>query len=738
MGDVRRPRHQLVAGEHRQHEHDVVEVGDAAVERIVGDEQVAGPDALRRMELEHALHRLVEHADERGDSGAGGGDVAGAVGDSRARVEHLVDDRAHRGLAQGGEHLVADRLERALDDLERDRVLAGDGHRARPFPFGDNEIVMLPYGSTVTSLSGCTTIVVADVSTIAGPAKPHPGLEQLADVHVGLVHALGGVVDAPAALDGVAERPSSRRHRSRGELADLGDRHHVRADELDRAVEPVGVLALVGVVEGAGDRLDRAGVDPPRRQRHLDAVLLVLVTELAVAEQAHAARVHALARELGERRALDLAEQIVEPRSVVGHELEQAGHEVVAAQVAHQHPPGREHVGRPRDHHLADPELGGERHRVHPAPAAERHQREVARVIAAVDRHQLERVDHVVVGDAHDAARRLGGVQLEAIGDRGHSPLDGGHVGLQFTAAKIIRINPSQGEVRVGRRRVVPAAAVGGRTGDGAGRARTDVQLAELVDPGDASASLADLDHVDHRHHRRIAGRGRAAFDPVVRHDPDLPALDQRALRGGPADVEREDVGLIDQPPERGGAPEPARRPGLDHRDRDLLGLPDRVHAAVGLHDVELTVEAGVLHTVDQPAQVALGHRLHVGRQHGRAGALVLAPLPRDLVRGDHRDLGPQLAHALEHGHLVGRVRVRVDQADRDRLHAGGAEVVDDPRQRREVERLALDALLGQDPGQLAAQPARDERRRLDVVQVEEVRPVSRARSRARRETRLR
>ena len=45
------------------------------------------------------------------------------------------------------------------------------------------------------------------------------------------------------------------------ELADLGDRDQMAADELDRRVEAVGVLALVGVVERALDRLDRGRVD---------------------------------------------------------------------------------------------------------------------------------------------------------------------------------------------------------------------------------------------------------------------------------------------------------------------------------------------------------------------------------------------------------------------------------------------------------------------------------------------
>ena len=57
------------------------------------------------------------------------------------------------------------------------------------------------------------------------------------------------------------------------------------------------------------------------------------------------------------------------------------------------------------------PELGGDRRRVHRAGAAERQQREAARVDAALDRDHAQRPHHLLVGDADDplgglAARR--------------------------------------------------------------------------------------------------------------------------------------------------------------------------------------------------------------------------------------------------------------------------------------------------------------------------------------------
>ena len=252
----------------------------------------------------------------------------------------------------------------------------------------------------------------------------------------------------------------------------------------------------------------------------------------------------------------------------------------------------------------------------------------------------------------------------------------------------------------------------------------TDVELAEVVDPGDAAAAVPDLDEVDDRDHDRVPRRALGALDPVVGRDAHMAALDQRALRRRPADVEREHVRLADQPPQRGGAPDTAGRAALDHGDRDPADALERVDAAVGLHHVQLAGEAVARHAVAEPLQVALGDRLHVARQHRRVRALVLAPLARDLVRGDRADLGPQPADLGEHRLLVGRIGVGVEQADRDRLDALGAEVVEDRRQPVQVQRRALGARRREPAADLAAQEARHERRRLLVEQVEEVRPV--------------
>ena len=77
---------------------------------------------------------------------------------------------------------------------------------------------------------------------------------------------------------------------------------------------------------------------------------------------------------------------------------------------------------------LVTPSSCGERHRVHRAAAAERDQREVARVEPPVERDQLERVDHVVVRDPNDTGGRLVRAEAEPATDLAQHRFHGSHV----------------------------------------------------------------------------------------------------------------------------------------------------------------------------------------------------------------------------------------------------------------------------------------------------------------------
>jgi len=71
MGNVRRPRHNLIAGKHRHGQNHVVQVGDATVVGVIGNEYIAWLDVTRLIKLTHdLLDGLIEYADKSGNAGA--------------------------------------------------------------------------------------------------------------------------------------------------------------------------------------------------------------------------------------------------------------------------------------------------------------------------------------------------------------------------------------------------------------------------------------------------------------------------------------------------------------------------------------------------------------------------------------------------------------------------------------------------------------------------------------------
>src|SRR3546814_978701 len=96
--------------------------------------------------------------------------------------------------------------------------------------------------------------------------------------------------------------------------------------------------------------------------------------------------------------------------------------------------------------------------------------------------------------------------------------------------------------------------------------------LATLVDPGDRPAAIAVLDDLGHRRLDRIARIPGVALDMIFGGYLDLAALDQGAFRSGPADVEDDQVGLVDMAAHIGGGEDTARRARFHHPDRIGLG----------------------------------------------------------------------------------------------------------------------------------------------------------------------
>ncbi len=167
--------------------------------------------------------------------------------------------------------------------------------------------------------------------------------------------------------------------------------------------------------------------------------------------------------------------------------------------------------------------------------------------------------------------------------------------------------------------------------------------------------------------------RGHAPMRPSVVTSA-LAAPDQADVGAGAADVDRDHVGEA-----RGGADQ--ARPdhaggGAGQRGVDALLARDRRadHAAVRLHDPERRRDPALPEPPLEPLDVAADQRLHVGVERGRHRALVLAEDGEDLAGQRHRRAGVLRAQELARAALVGRVRVGVEEADRDRVDARGPE----------------------------------------------------------------
>ena len=144
---------------------------------------------------------------------------------------------------------------------------------------------------------------------------------------------------------------------------------------------------------------------------------------------------------------------------------------------------GREHAGRRRDEHGLHLELLRERARVQRPRAAERDEREVARIEALLDRDDAERTRHLRVDDRD----RRRGVDVAESRARG--------VVVELDPSREDARQSSEKQVRVGHRRELAAVAVAGRAGIGARALGADPQRAALVEPDDRAAARADGVH---------------------------------------------------------------------------------------------------------------------------------------------------------------------------------------------------------------------------------------------------
>jgi hypothetical protein len=196
------------------------------------------------------------------------------------------------------------------------------------------------------------------------------------------------------------------RRRLRGEASRFDAQRH----ELDRRAESEAVERLVLGGESGLDRLARAGPADGKL-----ATLAVIAQERDLCRAAQMP-VDAFDAKPVLRLRFKLGEDAFRLCDVDRTGARQRAAEL-GLEVCREQPVGAEDAGRRRDHDAGNAQQFGECRTVQRPRAAEGHQRELARIVAALDRDDTHRADHVVVDNGEDAPRRILQRQAERPGD---------------------------------------------------------------------------------------------------------------------------------------------------------------------------------------------------------------------------------------------------------------------------------------------------------------------------------
>src|SRR5215831_1675614 len=138
----------------------------------------------------------------------------------------------------------------------------------------------------------------------------------------------------------------------------------------------------------------------------------------------------------------------------------------------------------------ADADLARELDGMQTTGSAKRHQREVPRVVAALDRYYADGAYHIGVDDADDAEGCLAQAKAQPLRQRRHGRFGARSVEAHVSADECIG-QPAQNEIGIRYRGVGATVAVTGRPRDGASAHRSDAHEPILCDVGNRSAACA-------------------------------------------------------------------------------------------------------------------------------------------------------------------------------------------------------------------------------------------------------
>ena len=169
-----------------------------------------------------------------------------------------------------------------------------------------------------------------------------------------------------------------------------------------------------------------------------------------------------------------------------------------------------------------------------------------------------------------------------------------------------------------------------------------------------------------------------------------------------------------------GRADDAGRGTAFHDAGRHLHHLCRVEDAAARLHDEQLPGQTGLAQPVAKLAYICRHRRPYIGVDDGGAAAFVFADLRQDIHGKRHEDPGQGRAQPRPDTPFMVGVRIGLQETDRDRLDARGAQRVDRRIDVGLVERRQHGTVGGDALGDLEPQVARRERRRLDVMRVVE------------------
>ena len=500
-----------------------------SVERVVDHVDVAGREAVA-VALEQRLHRVRDRAELERDRDGLRDRLARRPAEGGRVVHRVADDGGMGGAEDRRRHLVRDGGEGVADDRPQDRVRLRSPPAAvrRWSPPGRARARALRSAREPPSIPAarppsCRTRRRA-AAPPAAPSRSRPAPARACRRARGRRRSPRAASAAHAALP-PRERRETEASPPRGGPTTV--RRSARICDRGPGLEARPVLALVLRLE---PRDHHVRVDRPGLAGHVDrdAPVLPPIADVGRAEPFHLAEpFHALGQ-----AAPHLVLEAPQVREVGQAGVDPAEAHVVELGAGEEEPGRREEAGQRRHDGGADAEVGGQGGGVDGPGAAVRDEHELARVAAALGGDSAERAHHRRVREPVDAARRLGELEPERLGDAAH-----GLRGPLRRHGEIARCERAgrdvpEHDVRVGDRGLLAAEAVAGGAGHGSRAPRADLERSGGIEPREAAPTRADLGDVDGRDPDELtAARGATCSR---RRAPRRPRTPGCARRGRP------------------------------------------------------------------------------------------------------------------------------------------------------------------------------------------------------------